>query len=88
MSCPASCEYLQEARKHDPPAAFDATKMGHPDIRVTEQFLEDHSTLLLAISLALDARRRGDWLQSDSDVRQALESLDSDIPDAAKRGHL
>lgn len=74
VSCPASCEYLQEARKHDPPAAFDATRMGHPDIRVTEEFLESHSTLLLAISLAL-THAAAEIGAVDSDVRQALESL-------------
>jgi hypothetical protein len=48
--------------------------MGHPDIRVTEEFLESHSTLLLAISLALThaAAQIG---AVDSDVRPALESL-------------
>jgi hypothetical protein len=48
--------------------------MGHPDIRVTEDFLESHSTLLLAISLAL-THAAAEIGAVDSDVRQALESL-------------
>jgi hypothetical protein len=48
--------------------------MGHPDIRVTEEFLESHSTLLLAISLSL-TYAAAEIGAVDSDVRQALESL-------------
>src|SRR5580692_10945597 len=74
VSCPLSCEYLQEARKHEPPALFDVAKMGNPDIRVTEEFLESHSMLLLAANRAVlvAAGQNG---AVDSDVREALASL-------------
>src|SRR5580658_8909024 len=74
VSCPSSCEYLQEARRHEPPAGFDPATMGNPDIRVTEDFLEGHAALMLALSRALtaDSARSG---AVDSDARQALASL-------------
>jgi len=74
VSCPSSCEYLQEARKHEPPAVFDAATMGNPDIRVTEEFLESHAALMLAASGAL-MRTAGHNGAVDSDVREALASL-------------
>src|SRR5580693_5104828 len=36
VSCPSTCEYLQEARKHEPSAEIDPATMGNPDIRVNE----------------------------------------------------
>jgi hypothetical protein len=69
-----SCEYLQEARKHEPAAEFDTTVLGNPDVRVTEEFLESHAGLMLAANRALIAAagRNG---ALDSDVREALASL-------------
>ncbi len=74
MSCPSTCEYLQEARKHEAPGEFDPATMGHPDIPVTEEFLEAHPPLLAGMSAALLAAsaRIG---ALDSDVREALASL-------------
>jgi hypothetical protein len=74
VSCPLSCEYLQEARKHEPPAEFDVAKMGNPDVRVTEEFLQSHSMLLLAANRAVLVAA-GENGAVDSDVREALASL-------------
>lgn len=74
MDCPADCEYLQEARKREPPGAFDPKTMGNPDIQVTEKFLESHTLLMSAMGSAV----LGGIAQTnavDSDVRQALASL-------------
>lgn len=74
MSCPLNCEYLQEARKHEAPAEFDVAKMGNPDIRVTQEFLESHSMLVLAAnSVVLRAALQNGAV--DSDVREGLASL-------------
>jgi hypothetical protein len=74
VSCPSTCEYLQEARKHETPAPFDPATTGNPDILVTEQFLESHWPLLLAMSQALTAASAQSGVV-DSDVREALASL-------------
>jgi hypothetical protein len=74
VDCPYDCEYLQEARKHEPPAEIDPATMGNPDIRVTEEFVESHTPLMLALGgvlLGAAAQTRA----VDSDVREALASL-------------
>jgi len=74
VDCPSDCEYLQEARKHEPPAAFDLATMGNPDIRVTEEFVESHTLLMLALGgVLLGAAEQTRAV--DSDVREALASL-------------
>ncbi len=73
VTCPFDCEYLQEARKHEIPMPF-APGMGHPDIRVSEPFLEEHSPLMLATARALLGAAGGVGAV-DSDLREALESL-------------
>ena len=74
VDCPSDCEFLREARKHEPSAEIDPAIMGNPDIAVTEEFLESHSLLMLAIGgilLAAAAQTRA----VDSDVREALANL-------------
>jgi hypothetical protein len=74
VDCPSDCEYLQEARKHEPPAEVDPAIMGNPDIRVTKEFLESNAMLLLAMSIAMiDAATQRSAV--DSDVRDALAGL-------------
>lgn len=74
MDCPSDCEYLQEGRKHEPLAEFDPATMGHPDIRVTEEFLESHALLTMAIGrgVIVAASLTG---AVDSDIREAFASL-------------
>jgi len=74
VSCPSTCEYLREARKHEPTAEFDPATAGNPDIRVNEEFLEDHAALVLASCHALTAGATESGAV-DSDVREALASL-------------
>jgi hypothetical protein len=74
VDCPSDCEYLREARKHEPQAEVDPTIMGNPDIRVTKEFLESNGMLLLAMSIAIiDAARQRNAV--DSDLREALAGL-------------
>src|SRR5580658_1825561 len=74
VDCPSDCEYLQEARKHEPPAEVDPATMGNPDILVTKPFLESNAMLLLAMSIVMiDAARERSAV--DSDVRDALAGL-------------
>jgi hypothetical protein len=74
VDCPSDCEYLQEARKHEPPAEVDPAIMGNPDILVTREFLESNAILMLAMSVVMiDAARQRNAV--DSDVRGALAGL-------------
>jgi hypothetical protein len=75
VDCPLDCEYLQEARKHEPSRPLNPEDIPNRDIRITEEFLEEHQNLLLgaAKSLALAAFEVSGAV--DSDVRDALEAL-------------
>src|ERR1700722_6632466 len=69
VDCPSDCEYLKEARKHEPSAEIDPASMGNQDIRVTQEFLESHGMLVQAMGgavLGAAAQNRA----VDSDVRE------------------
>ena len=74
MDCPLDCPYLQEARKHEPPAELDPEKIPNRDIDVPEGFLQDHDALLGAMGHAIleAAFENG---ARDSDLRDAIEPL-------------
>jgi len=75
VSCPFECPHLQNARDHEKLPELDPKQLPNPDIRVSEQFLEDNTLLLtfLGTTLAEAAQRTPGAV--DSDVREALESL-------------
>jgi hypothetical protein len=75
VHCPLTCEYLQEARKHEEPPAFDSATFPNSDIRVTEEFLRAHEPLCLMISVSLLQAALETPDAVDYDVREALEAL-------------
>jgi hypothetical protein len=75
VNCPFECEYLQEARLHDRPAALDPKDLPNQDIRITDRFVQEHEDLLTVtggslVSAALDTPGAVDY-----DVREALDAL-------------
>ena len=75
VDCPLECEYLQEARRHDRPAATDPAQWPNQDIQVSEEFLVDHEDLLMAMGRALAAAAFDAPGTVDFDAREALEGL-------------
>jgi hypothetical protein len=75
VTCPLDCEYLQDARLHDKPAALAQEKMPHEDIRVNEKFLRDHDELLLFLAASLSAAALATSGAADYDVRDTLDAL-------------
>jgi len=75
VSCPLDCEYLRDARKHEKAAPFDVEQMPNPDIRVSEELLENNQELLefLSRTLAMAALEAPGVV--DSDLRDALGAL-------------
>ncbi|MGD0362390.1 MAG: hypothetical protein ABSC93_16050 [Bryobacteraceae bacterium] len=75
VDCPLDCPFLQEARKHEHSQPLDPDRMLNRDIRITEEFLEQHAELLLgaAKSLAFAAFETPGAV--DRDVHDALEAL-------------
>jgi hypothetical protein len=53
IECPASCEYLKEARFHEQPPAVTEDQVPNPDIRLSEKFLRDTEPLVFTLAVAL-----------------------------------
>jgi hypothetical protein len=75
VECPFDCEYLQDARRHDKPAPLNPADVPNQDVRITEQFVDEHQNLLaflgnVVMGAALDTPGAVDY-----DVREALEAL-------------
>jgi hypothetical protein len=75
VDCPFDCEYLIEARRHEKPSAVRPEDIPNSDIRVTEQFLDEHNDLVIASASALFAAAAQAPGAIDYDVREALEAL-------------
>ncbi len=75
LTCPLTCEYLQEAHKREKPVEIAEGQISNPDIRVTEEFIRDQEELLLfSIYSLVEASLRTPGA-NDSDVMAVLESL-------------
>ena len=75
LSCPLSCQYLQEAHKREKPVEIADGQLSNPHIRVTEEFVRDHEELLLfSIYSLVEAALRTPGA-NDSDVMAVLEAL-------------
>src|ERR1700761_8680344 len=75
LTCPLSCEYLQEAHKREKPVEVADGQISNPDIRVTEEFVRDHEELLLfSIYSLVEASLRTQGA-NDSDLMAVLEAV-------------
>jgi hypothetical protein len=75
VTCPFECEYLQEARRHEKPAAIDQASVPNQDIRVTERFIEENEALLSFVGNVLVGAALETPGAVDFDVREALDAL-------------
>jgi hypothetical protein len=74
IECPAACEYLRDARLHETPRALREEDLPNRDVRLTEEFLREHDTLMFLLGLALRRAMEREGA-SDYDAREALEAL-------------
>jgi len=73
IHCPASCEYLREARFHEQPPPVPEDQIPNKDIRISEQFLREREALVFTLAVALKrAMETGDAV--DFDAREALDA--------------
>jgi hypothetical protein len=75
VDCPLDCSYLQLARRHERPAEVNPDDFPNQDIRVTEQFLQDHEPLVVALARGLTAAAFAAPGVVDRDVRDTLDAL-------------
>src|SRR5436190_12898073 len=75
LNCPLDCVYLQEARKHERPADVNPAEFPNQDIRVSEAFLRENETLVVAMGRAVLQAGLETAGAVDSDVAEALAAL-------------
>lgn len=75
VNCPLDCPHLREARKHDRPVALAEEEIPNREIRISEQFLEEHEGLLSAVGQTLVNAGMTIPGAVDSDFREALAAL-------------
>jgi len=77
ISCPLDCGFLREARLHESKSRHDREEqpMLHPDVPLTESFLEQHNDLLMFCGVSLIQAALDTPGAVDRDVVEALEAL-------------
>jgi hypothetical protein len=75
VDCPFDCPFLQEARKHEHKGPVNPDELPNKDIRVTEEFLEEHEPLLVGAMISLMRAAFDTPGAVDSDVRDTLDAL-------------
>ncbi|MEZ5354003.1 MAG: hypothetical protein R2762_15300 [Bryobacteraceae bacterium] len=75
MDCPLDCEYLIEGRKHEKPVPVTEDMVPHPDIRVTEAFLERNKELMTFLGYSLFEAAMQTPGATDGDTREALAAM-------------
>lgn len=74
VDCPASCEFLLEARKREKAVLLDEAAIPNRDIRVTEELVTENEELVLHLAKALVTGAEASPSVIDFDVREALEA--------------
>jgi hypothetical protein len=75
VTCPLDCSYLQEAHRHEKLPELDPEQLPNRDIDLTDQFVDEHQSLINYTGFALMDAALNTPGTVDSDLREALESL-------------
>lgn len=75
IDCPFDCEYLREARQHEKLPPFDAAAIPHPEIQLTDAFLERNQELAIVVGRLLFVAVMNTQGAVDPDVRDTLDAL-------------
>lgn len=75
VSCPLDCEYLAASRMHEKPQEIPEGELPHPEIELTDEFLDRQRELIAATASGLATAALGVQGAVDQDVREAIGSL-------------
>ena len=77
VSCPLDCSYLQQAHEieREKAPALPAGQISNPDIKVSDNFLEENEKLLGFLGSSLMEAALDTEGAIDNDAREALEAL-------------
>jgi hypothetical protein len=74
VDCPLDCEYLLVARQHEKTPELSLDDFPNQDIRVTDQFIDEHGRLVVHISRTLAEAALQTPGAVDNDLKEALEA--------------
>lgn len=77
LDCPSDCVYLQQAREHEKPRAWQDLDQSalFPEVEIGDQFLYEHEHLVVGLSFALANAIRRDRSITDNDITSSLASI-------------
>lgn len=75
LRCPLDCVYLHEAHSREKLEGIPADKLPSPDIRITEQFIEQHMPLVDALGAILRDAALAEDGAVDTDMQEALDAV-------------
>lgn len=77
LDCPSDCVYLQQAREHEKPRAWQDLDQSalFPEVEIGDQFLYEHEHLVVGLSFALTNSIRRDRSITDNDITSSLASI-------------
>ncbi|HEY3443509.1 MAG TPA: hypothetical protein VGK29_22310 [Paludibaculum sp.] len=75
IDCPFDCEYLRDARDHDRMPDVDPKSMPHPDVELTDKFMEEQQPLAIVAGRLLLVAALETPGTVDFDLRKTLASL-------------
>ena len=75
LKCPLSCEYLQEAHRHEKPLPIPESELAYRDALITERFIAEHEGLVLACVTGLVEASLQTAGAYDADVLAALDAV-------------
>jgi hypothetical protein len=75
LDCPLDCEYLLEARKHEKLTPVAPAAIPHPEVRLTDEFL-NRNDMLVRFTMACVAMAAMETPGvTDADMREAIDSM-------------
>ena len=77
LDCPSTCEYLQEARKHEKPRELTAEERAalFPRVEVKQSFVYEREPLVVGLTYAVARTARAERSINDRDAIAAVTSL-------------
>jgi hypothetical protein len=75
VDCPLDCEYLREAREHEKLPAVDPKSIPHPEIELSDRFLQQNQPLAIVTGRLLLIASLDTPGVVDLDLRDAIEAL-------------
>jgi hypothetical protein len=75
LDCPSDCVYLQQAREHEKPRAFEELDQSalFPEVEISQRFVYEQEHLITGLSFAL-AKSAGNRALTDADLIAALSA--------------